>query len=104
MSRVITSRDLVSAAEEGRSAFYQEWLRHLDIHHMVGAVFPAGDDGIGVLGIHRPRRAGPYAAADRGRVTLLLPHHRRALPLGPRLTTEERRVGKGGVSQCKYRG
>lgn len=82
MSRVITSRDLVSTNEEGRSPFYQEWLRHLDIHHMVGAVFPAGDHRIGVLGIHRPRAAGPYARAERAKAALLLPHLQRALHLG----------------------
>jgi DNA-binding CsgD family transcriptional regulator len=82
LSRVITSRDLVSTDEEGRSPFYQEWLRHLDIHHMVGAVFPAGDDRIGVLGIHRPRASGPYARAERAKAALLLPHLQRALHLG----------------------
>lgn len=85
MSRVITSRDLVSADEEGRSPFYQEWLSHLDIHHMVGAVFPAGGDRIGVLGIHRPRAAGPYARAERAKAALLLPHFQRALHLGRHL-------------------
>ncbi len=81
LSRIITSRDLVSADEEGWSPFYQEWLRRLDIHHMVGAVFPAGE-GIGVLGIHRPRAAYPYARGDRARAAILLPHLQRALHLG----------------------
>jgi DNA-binding CsgD family transcriptional regulator len=85
MSRVITSDDLVSPAETKRNGFYQDWLRQLGIYHMVGAVFPAGHDRVGVLGIHRPRKAGHYADADRQKVEILLPHLQRALQLGQRL-------------------
>src|SRR3546814_16170121 len=52
---------------------------------MVGAVFSAGRDRVGVLGIHRPRKAGYYADADRQKVEILLPHLQRALHLGQRL-------------------
>ncbi len=41
MSRIVTDQDLVTRDEQERSGFYQEWLRHLDIYHMLGAVFPA---------------------------------------------------------------
>lgn len=85
MSRVITSDDLVSPTETKRNGFYQDWLRQLDIHHMVGAVFPAGHNRVGVLGIHRPRSAEHFADADRRRVEILLPHLQRALQLGRRL-------------------
>ncbi len=85
MSRVITSDDLVSPAETKRSGFYQDWLRQLEIHHMVGAVFRTGRDRTGVVGIHRPREAGYYADADRRKVEILLPHLQRALQLGRRL-------------------
>jgi DNA-binding CsgD family transcriptional regulator/PAS domain-containing protein len=85
MSRVITSDDLVSPAETKRNGFYQDWLRQLGIYHMVGAVFPAGHNRVGVLGIHRPHRAGYYSDADRQGVEILLPHLQRALQLGRRL-------------------
>jgi DNA-binding CsgD family transcriptional regulator len=84
MSRIITDEDLVTREEQERSGFYQEWLRHLDIHHMLGAVFPAADGAIGVLGIHRPREAGAYNAAERRKAALVLPHLQRALRLGQR--------------------
>src|SRR3546814_18515286 len=52
---------------------------------MVGAVCSAGRDRVGVLGIHRPRKAGYYAYADRQKVEILLPHLQRALHLVQRL-------------------
>ena len=84
MSRVITDEDLVTREEQARSGFYQEWLRHLDIHHMIGAVFPAADGAIGVLGIHRPQGAGAYTGHERRQAALVLPHLQRALRLGQR--------------------
>lgn len=84
MSRVITDEDLVTREEQLHSGFYQEWLRHLGIYHMLGAVFPAGDGAIGVLGIHRARSAGAYDPAERQRAEQLLPHLQRALRLGQR--------------------
>lgn len=84
MSRIITDEDLVTREEQARSGFYQEWLRHLDIHHMIGAVFPAADGAIGVLGIHRPQGAGAYRATERRQAALVLPHLQRALRLGQR--------------------
>lgn len=82
VSRIVTDQDLVTPAEQKRSGFYQEWLRSLDIFHMVGAVFPAGDGTLGVLGIHRPAQAGAYEDKDRRKVSILLPHLQRALALG----------------------
>ncbi|MBN8829510.1 MAG: helix-turn-helix transcriptional regulator [Sphingomonadales bacterium] len=84
MQRIITDEDLVTREEQARSGFYQEWLRHLDIHHMIGAVFPAADGAIGVLGIHRPQGAGAYTRHERRQAALVLPHLERALRLGQR--------------------
>ena len=84
MSQIITDEDLVTREEQARSGFYQEWLRHLDIHHMLGAVFPAAEGAVGVLGVHRPREAGAYGALERRQAALLLPHLQRALRLGQR--------------------
>ncbi len=84
LNRVVTSDDLVTQDEQRRSGFYKEWLRHLDIHHMVGAVFPAGDGALGVIGVHRPEAAGTYSETDRQSMSLLLPHLRHALRLGQR--------------------
>lgn len=86
VSRVVTSQDLVSPAEVEQSGFYQEWLRHVEIHHMIGTVFPTEAGGIGVLGIHRPRAGGHYSNADRNKAALLVPHIQRAFQIGRRLT------------------
>lgn len=90
MSRIVTSDELVTPAEQRRSGFYQEWLRHLDIHHMLGAVFPVADGAVGVLGIHRPRAAGAYAQRERRRAGLVLPHLQRVLRLRQRLAAQSR--------------
>ncbi|MCZ2102926.1 MAG: helix-turn-helix transcriptional regulator [Comamonadaceae bacterium] len=86
LSRIVVSEQLVTPTEERRSGFYQEWLRHLGIHHMLGAVFPVADGAIGVLGVHRPRGAGVYTPSERRRAALVLPHLQRALRLGQRLS------------------
>lgn len=85
VSRVVTDHDLVSPIEQRKSGFYQEWLRELDIHHMIGAVFPGGNGALGVLGVHRPERAGAYDDTDRHKVSILLPHLQRAIWLGQQL-------------------
>jgi DNA-binding CsgD family transcriptional regulator len=85
MSRVITDEDLVTPEEQAASGFYQEWLHHLGIYHMVGAVFPGVGNKIGVLGIHRPREGGAYTPGERRKVALILPHLQRALNLRQRL-------------------
>ena len=54
MSRIITDEELVTSEEQARSGFYQEWLSHLGIHHMLGAVFPTAPGVVGVLGSNRP--------------------------------------------------
>ncbi|MGC3983819.1 MAG: helix-turn-helix transcriptional regulator [Pseudorhodoferax sp.] len=87
MSRVITDEDLVTRKEQERSGFYQEWLPHLDIHHMLGAVFPTSQGTVGVLGIHRPRGAGAYSDQERRQAALVLPHLQGALRLGQRFAT-----------------
>ncbi len=85
MSRIVTDHDLVSEDEQRWSGYYQEWLRELDIHHMIGAVFPTGDGTMGVLGVHRTQGAGGYGDADRQKAAYLLPHLQRALRLGQTL-------------------
>jgi DNA-binding CsgD family transcriptional regulator/PAS domain-containing protein len=86
-SRIVTGEDLITPDEMRNSAFYQEWLHHLDIHHVIGGVFPTGDDRIAVLGIHRPVDGEIYSQADRDKVAVLLPHLQRALHLSRRLAT-----------------
>lgn len=87
LSRIVTDRDLVTPREQRETAYYREWLPALDIFHVVGAAFPAGDGAIGVLGIHRPKAASYFTDADRRKTALFLPHLQRALHLGQRLAS-----------------
>ncbi|CAB3759159.1 LuxR family transcriptional regulator [Burkholderia sp. MSh2] len=84
---IFTDRDLVTPREQRESGFYQEWLCELDIHHVVGTLFPVGDGALGVLGIHRPKSARHFGARDRRRAAFLLPHLQRAFQLSQRLST-----------------
>lgn len=84
MSEIVTSDMLVTAEERKGSDFYQEWLTSLDIHHMIGAVFPA-PSGVAVFGIHRPESSGQYETQDRARLSALLPHLQRSVQISARL-------------------
>jgi len=85
MGHVFISQDLMTDAQLERTGFYQDWIRGLDIHHMAGVLFPAGQGETGVLGVHRARGASPYGEADRRQLQALFPHVRRALGLRNRL-------------------
>jgi hypothetical protein len=85
MSRVVTNLDLIAPAEFEKTGYYQDWLRHLDIYHLVGAAFPVDQNTVGVLGIHRVKSAGAYAEQDRERVARFLPHLSRTLRIRQRL-------------------
>ncbi|VWC58559.1 helix-turn-helix transcriptional regulator [Burkholderia lata] len=84
---IFTDRDLVTPKEQRESGFYQEWLRELDIFHVVGTLFPVGDGTLGVLGIHRPKSSRHFSQRDRRRATFLLPHLQRAFQLSQRLSS-----------------
>jgi DNA-binding CsgD family transcriptional regulator/PAS domain-containing protein len=84
---IFTDRDLVTPQEQRESGFYQEWLRELDIFHVVGTLFPVGGGALGVLGIHRPRPADHFGEKERQRAAFLLPHLQRAFQLSQRLSS-----------------
>ena len=85
-NRVITSQDLMPRAQLENTGFYRDWLRPLDIHSMVGAVFTLENDALGVIGVHRPAsHSGDFDEHDRRRLGMLLPHLQRAFQLRQRL-------------------
>ena len=102
MSRVGSSRDLVSDTEFQDTEFYRDWCRHLDVFYVVGAVFPSGRGELGVLGVHRTRSAGPYEEKDEHLVSRFLPHLQRALRIRDRLTQAavDRRVSVETLDRC----
>lgn len=103
MSQVGSSGDLVSDKEFAETEFYRDWCRYLDVFYVVGAVFPSGEGQLGVLGIHRPRSAGNYDAADKSLVARFLPHLERALRVRDHLArvsvTEQ--VSLAALARCQ---
>lgn len=82
LNRIVTDDDLIPEELRRKSGYYQEWLRHLEIYHVIGGVFPVGTRALAVLGVHRPQGARPFDDEDRRKVEFLLPHLQRALNLG----------------------
>lgn len=89
MNKIVTDDLLVSDEERRLSGFYQDFLTHFDIHHLVGAAFSVGEGAIGVLGIHRPFGAAAFTGADERKAADLLPHLQRAMQLGQQLARVE---------------
>ena len=84
--RVMTSQALMPQAELENSGFYQDWLRPLNIHSMVGAVFTLQNQSLGVIGIHRPKSpSSDFDDHDQRRLATLLPHLQRAFLLRQRM-------------------
>jgi DNA-binding CsgD family transcriptional regulator len=102
MSRVGSSRDMVSDIEFQETEFYRDWCRHLDVFYVVGAVFPSGPGELGVLGIHRPRSAGSYEKNDKYVVSKFMPHLQRALRIRDQLAQAavQRRVSVDTLDRC----
>jgi len=85
LSKVFASKDLISDAEFEQTEIYQGLARHIGIFYVVGSVFPIGNDGLGVIGMHRPRDGATYDEQDKTRVRQFLPHLKRALQIRSRL-------------------
>lgn len=100
--QIVTSEQLVPPVEFERSGYYQDWLRPLEIYHLVGGVFPVGNATC-VLGIHRPKRAGRYTPAEQRRAALLLPHLQQALRLHHALG-QQRQAAQAGAEALGQQG
>jgi len=74
VSEPVLGQEIVPEADLHRTEFYNDWLRHADIHHIVGGGFRVEGRTTAYLGIHRSRRAGAFDVADKRTFELLLPH------------------------------
>jgi DNA-binding CsgD family transcriptional regulator/PAS domain-containing protein len=81
LTGVGTSELLLSDAELVRTAYYNEWLRPLMIHSMVGALVPLGQDATCSIGIHRPQGSAHFTQDDVRNLNTLIPHLQLALRL-----------------------
>jgi DNA-binding CsgD family transcriptional regulator/PAS domain-containing protein len=99
--KVITVEELIGGDEWLRSAIYLEYLRHLDVRHIVGADIRT-QDGIGCrLRVTRSHRAAPFNTEEKALLQFLLPHLKSAIQLYSRIESLEceRQVFAGTVNR-----
>jgi DNA-binding CsgD family transcriptional regulator/PAS domain-containing protein len=83
-NEVVTAEELIGKSWL-ESAFYREYLKPLDIRHLLGADI-CTQEGIECrLRITRSHDAKPFSAEDRALVRFLLPHLKRSIQLHARL-------------------
>lgn len=81
---VVTAEELIGK-QWLQSAVYQEYLKPLDIRHLLGADIYTKDGIECRLRITRAHAAQPFSDADKAVVRFLLPHLKRAIQLHARL-------------------
>jgi DNA-binding CsgD family transcriptional regulator len=89
MSRIFVSQELIPDAEFARTEFYQDFCRVAGVFRVIGTVFPICNGTVGILGIHRARRAADWSEADRTLVHRVFPHLKRALELRQHLAAAD---------------
>ena len=80
--------ELVPERELTRSAYYCDFARHHDMHHMIGGM--VGVAKATPIGLFRGPKADPFGPADVLLMRFVLPHLQRALELGERLEANRR--------------
>jgi DNA-binding CsgD family transcriptional regulator/PAS domain-containing protein len=88
-SKALTSPEVVEDRTLLQSYIYNEYLRRLDIRHLVGALMPLHGGGHVVLGIHREHKASDFTPDETAVLDRLLPHLQRALEVRQRLHSVE---------------
>jgi DNA-binding CsgD family transcriptional regulator len=81
---VVTAEELIGK-EWLQSAFYQEYLKPLNIRHLLGTDIYTKEGIECRLRMTRPHDARPFSANDRKLVRFLLPHLKRSIQLHARL-------------------
>jgi DNA-binding CsgD family transcriptional regulator/PAS domain-containing protein len=87
---VIAVEEMVPVSDLRRTEFHDGILRPAQVLHAFGAcLFRAGKEGITFTAL-RSAEHGPFQPAELTRISLLLPHLRRALQISNRLSQLER--------------
>ena len=76
---------LVEERKLERSFIYNEYLRHVGVHHLAGTIVPMDGGWHAPLGMHRPRDGEAFSTAEIMRMQRLLPHVQRSLEVRRRL-------------------
>ena len=98
---VITAEELIGKQQWLRSAMYQEYLRPLNIRHLLGADIYTKEGIECRLRVTRPNDAPTFSTDDKDLVRFLLPHLKRSLRLHARLDYLEcdRQLFAGAVNR-----
>ena len=98
---VITAEELIGKAAWLASPMYEEYLKPLDIRHLLGADIYTKEGIECRLRITRSHGATTFSAADKALIRYLLPHLKRSIRLHARLDTLEcdRQLFAGAVNR-----
>jgi len=85
LSKASHGTDFIPEADLARSGFYQDFLRRVEIFHVIGMVMPLSSETILSFGVHREQAAPAFEDALLPRVEKLCQHLRQAVRLTERL-------------------
>lgn len=99
--KVVTLEELVPGSELVDSEYYHQYLKPVDVFHVLGADTIEPNGLIARLRISRGREEAPFSEQDKLLCSKLLPHLRRAIQIHARLnqTASERDLYAGTVNQ-----
>jgi DNA-binding CsgD family transcriptional regulator len=86
--QIVTPEELLGEAWR-RTPLYHEYLRPLDVEHLIGADVRTPEETECRFRVARSREAPPFSARDKALCRFLLPHIRRSIQLHLRLDTLE---------------
>jgi DNA-binding CsgD family transcriptional regulator/PAS domain-containing protein len=99
--KVITVEELIGHDEWLRSAIYLQYLRHIDVRHILGADIRAQNGVECRLRVTRSHRATPFNSDAKVLLQFLLPHLKNAMQLRSRIESleRERQIFAGTVNR-----
>jgi DNA-binding CsgD family transcriptional regulator/PAS domain-containing protein len=79
--RLLISQEIIEDSDLLETEYYQGFLKRWDIFYFIGGVVTRTSTANALISLARPRDLGPYSAAEKETVSLLMPHLRRAVRL-----------------------
>ncbi|HEY6418358.1 MAG TPA: helix-turn-helix transcriptional regulator [Candidatus Binataceae bacterium] len=83
--QVVTEQEIVGDAKWRGSEFYKQFLKPVDVLHVLGADIYTDDDVECRFRVCRSHTEAPFSAADKSLCTMLIPHLKRAVRLHSQL-------------------
>lgn len=104
LGEIQASHQIVTDRDFERSAHYERVFRPNGNFYAMGAHFERWDDSAMYIGVHRPRRHGPFTPPERGTLQYFSPHLRRVARITRRLGEYECALGeaRGALDDLPY--